>query len=292
MAGPGRRRAQPARPGGHPARGDRRHHGRAGAARRARGPAPPAVDAHPHRPHPVVRAGADQGTRRSRLRLRRPHGVPAAQHAGRCRRHARRRARRPPAIAAALGGHDARRDVRPRHQPDGAGHRPDGGHRRQPRGGVPGPAVRQGARSGRGGDRRPERPDHRRAALAHRPPRCRRRLGDGRPLAVRRQPGDGGAEGEHGRRRTCWRSRPARVEEFPHGDDWTALAAVGPHGDLVGRRVADLDVGSPSTWTAHLDQAELFGDLPTDDGELPLVLAGSVDRPASTATSRRSCSPP
>ena len=58
-----------------------------------------------------------------------PHGVPAAQHAGRCRRHSRRRARRSPAFAAELGGHDARRDVRPRHQPDGTGHRPDGRHR-------------------------------------------------------------------------------------------------------------------------------------------------------------------
>ena len=67
-----------------------------------------------------------------------------------------------------------------------------------------------------------------------------------------------------------------RSEEFPHGDDWTALAAVGPHGDLVGRRVADLDVGAPSTWTARLDQGELFGDLPTAEGELPLVLAGSL----------------
>ena len=68
-----------------------------------------------------------------------------------------------------------------------------------------------------------------------------------------------------------------RAEEFPHGDDWTALAAVGAHGDLVGARVADLTVGSPSAWRARLDQAALLDDLPTDDGELPLVLAGSVD---------------
>ena len=67
----------------------------------------------PHRPWvlsrtgrtTVVRAGADHRSRRAGLRLRRPHGVPAAQHAGRRRRHARRRARRPPAVAAALGGH-------------------------------------------------------------------------------------------------------------------------------------------------------------------------------------------
>ena len=51
VAGPARRRAQPARPGGDPARRDRRHHRRAGAARRARGPAAPAMDA-------VTRRGA------------------------------------------------------------------------------------------------------------------------------------------------------------------------------------------------------------------------------------------
>ncbi len=67
-----------------------------------------------------------------------------------------------------------------------------------------------------------------------------------------------------------------RAEEFRYGDDWTALAAVGPDGDLVGQRVADLDVGPPSTWEARLDQAELLDDLPTAAGELPLVLAGSV----------------
>ena len=42
--------------------------------------------------------------------------------------------------------------------------------------------------------------------------------------------------------------------------------------------------------TARLDQRELFGDLPTADGELPLVLAGSVDRSAQTATSHPNCS--
>ena len=43
-----------------------------------------------------------------------------------------------------------------------------------------------------------------------------------------------------------------RAEEFPHGDDWTALAAVGDNGDLVGRRVADLTVGTPSSYRATL----------------------------------------
>ena len=34
-----------------------------------------------------------------------------------------------------------------------------------------------------------------------------------------------------------------RAEEFPHGDDWTGLAAVGDNGDLVGRAVAELPRG-------------------------------------------------
>jgi hypothetical protein len=67
-----------------------------------------------------------------------------------------------------------------------------------------------------------------------------------------------------------------RSAEFSHGDDWTALAAVGENGDLVGTDVADLEIGDPSDWRATLDQAELFDDLPTGDGELPFVLAGRV----------------
>ena len=55
-----------------------------------------------------------------------------------------------------------------------------------------------------------------------------------------------------------------------------ALAAVGDNGDLVGTAVADLEIGDPSEWRATLDQADLFDDLPTDDGELPFVLAGTV----------------
>ena len=245
----------------------------------------------PHGAHAVVRAGADHRAGGAGLRLRRPHGVPAAQHAGRRRRHARRRARRPPARAAELGGHDARRDVRPRDQPDGAEHRPDEGHRRQPRGGLPGPAVRQGAGSGRRRDP---------TTTAPRTSTCCRRsidlLGadvdwdiDGHSLYDGSE-AHGRAEGHRRRRRRRWRSPPAAPRSSRYGDDWTALAAVGPHGDLVGRHVDDLDVGAAVDVGGQLDQAELFGDLPTAAGELPLVLAGSV---AGTATpSRPSCSPP
>ena len=67
-----------------------------------------------------------------------------------------------------------------------------------------------------------------------------------------------------------------RRDDFPHGDDWTALAAVGENGDLVGTAVAELETGDPSVWRGVLDQADLFDSLPTDDGELPFVLAGRV----------------
>jgi hypothetical protein len=67
-----------------------------------------------------------------------------------------------------------------------------------------------------------------------------------------------------------------RAEEFPHGDDWTALAAVGENGDLVGRKVGALTVGEPSTYTATLAQQALFSDLPTADGTEPFVLDGTV----------------
>jgi hypothetical protein len=67
-----------------------------------------------------------------------------------------------------------------------------------------------------------------------------------------------------------------RREDFPYGDDWMALAAVGDNGDLVGTPVADLAIGDSSEWRATLDQADLFDHLPTDDGELPFVLAGTV----------------
>ena len=35
-----------------------------------------------------------------------------------------------------------------------------------------------------------------------------------------------------------------RSEEFPYGDDWIGLAAVGANGDLVGRDVAEFTVGA------------------------------------------------
>jgi hypothetical protein len=67
-----------------------------------------------------------------------------------------------------------------------------------------------------------------------------------------------------------------RAEQFPKGDDWVALAAVGENGDLVGRKVGALTVGEPSTYTATLAQQALFSDLPTADGTEPFVLDGTA----------------
>jgi hypothetical protein len=67
-----------------------------------------------------------------------------------------------------------------------------------------------------------------------------------------------------------------RAAEFPYGYDWTALAAVGKNGDLVGRDVDELRVGRPSAYTAAFSQQSLFDDLPTPGGTMPFVLGGNV----------------
>src|SRR5690606_21020180 len=63
------------------------------------------------------------------------------------------------------------------------------------------------------------------------------------------------------------------------GEDWLGLAAVGDHSDLVGRQVADLEVGGDSALTWNAKDAELFSALPTDDGKVPQFLIGRVTSP-------------
>jgi len=67
-----------------------------------------------------------------------------------------------------------------------------------------------------------------------------------------------------------------RAEDFPFGDDWTALAAVGENGDLVGRRVDEFRVGRPSRYGATLRQQRILRDLPTRGGKMPYVLVGTA----------------
>ncbi len=68
-----------------------------------------------------------------------------------------------------------------------------------------------------------------------------------------------------------------RAEWFPQGDDWIGLAAIGDHGDLVGQRVSTLEVEEPSAYRVQLAQEGVFKRLPTADGRMPYVLAGSLD---------------
>jgi sulfatase-like protein len=67
-----------------------------------------------------------------------------------------------------------------------------------------------------------------------------------------------------------------RAEDFPYGDDWLALAAVGENGDLVGRRVDELSVGTPSRYRATLRQQRMLRDLPSRRGMMPYVLVGDL----------------
>lgn len=66
-------------------------------------------------------------------------------------------------------------------------------------------------------------------------------------------------------------------EDFPHGDDWTGLAAVGKLGDLVGQPVDDFREGTPSDWSWTLDQRSAFDNLALD-GPIPEILGGEVRR--------------
>jgi hypothetical protein len=72
------------------------------------------------------------------------------------------------------------------------------------------------------------------------------------------------------------------ADQFPYGDDWVGLAAVGENGALVGQQVSDLTIGSPSEYRAALSQEALLADLPTTDGKMPFVLAGRVRGPDGT----------
>lgn len=69
------------------------------------------------------------------------------------------------------------------------------------------------------------------------------------------------------------------AEQFPHGDDWIGLAAVGDNGDLVGQSVDHLTVADPRALTAVLDHADQLSDLPTDQ-TVPFVVTGSISSPS------------
>ncbi len=69
----------------------------------------------------------------------------------------------------------------------------------------------------------------------------------------------------------------AHAAQFPTGDDWTALAAVGEHAALVGRPLDSFSVGPPSALRWTPDHEEAFADLPTPEGRWPQLLTGRVE---------------
>jgi hypothetical protein len=67
--------------------------------------------------------------------------------------------------------------------------------------------------------------------------------------------------------------------DFPLGDDWTALAAVGEHAALVGRPAADFEVGAPSELVWSPNNRDAFASLPDERGAVPQVLSGVIVTP-------------
>ena len=63
--------------------------------------------------------------------------------------------------------------------------------------------------------------------------------------------------------------------QFPRGDGWDDLAAVGEGEDLVGRTVADYEVGAPSALTLTYQHRDLLAKLSLS-GEVPYSLRGSL----------------
>jgi hypothetical protein len=68
----------------------------------------------------------------------------------------------------------------------------------------------------------------------------------------------------------------AHQAQFPRGEDWLSLAAVGEGEDLVGNRVGDYRVAAPSSLRWQPDGAELLHDLSLARDPVPYILEGRV----------------
>jgi hypothetical protein len=68
----------------------------------------------------------------------------------------------------------------------------------------------------------------------------------------------------------------AHEAQFPRGEDWVSLAAVGEGEDLVGNPVGDYDVGAPSDLRWKPDAPELLEDLSIAEDPVPYILEGEV----------------
>jgi hypothetical protein len=68
----------------------------------------------------------------------------------------------------------------------------------------------------------------------------------------------------------------AHEEQFPRGEDWVALAAVGEGEDLVGDAVDDHEVGPRSDLSWTLDDGDGLDDLSLAEDRVPYILEGAV----------------
>ena len=63
--------------------------------------------------------------------------------------------------------------------------------------------------------------------------------------------------------------------QFPRGEDWDDLAAVGEGEDLVGRPVSEFSIGDPSSFRLSYDRRDLLDDLSLG-GRVPYLLKGTL----------------
>jgi Sulfatase len=69
--------------------------------------------------------------------------------------------------------------------------------------------------------------------------------------------------------------------QFPRGEDWDDLAAVGEGEDLVGRPVSEFSIGDPSAFRLSYDRRDLLDDLSLG-GRVPYLLKGTLRGSDST----------
>jgi hypothetical protein len=79
----------------------------------------------------------------------------------------------------------------------------------------------------------------------------------------------------------AFRLAAAHTAQFPRGEDWVALAAVGEGEDLVADRVSDHAVGEPSPLRWGLDEGAVLEDLTVATDDVPYLMGGTVSGDAT-----------
>ena len=74
----------------------------------------------------------------------------------------------------------------------------------------------------------------------------------------------------------AFRLAAAHEAQFPRGEDWKSLAAVGEGEDLVGNPVGDYRVGAPSPLHWEPDAAGVLDDLSIAEDAVPYIMEGEV----------------